>query len=138
MTTRTKRTPEQQTAFAERRTQMQTLSKQIAAMSEAERQTLAAQIGTIVTCEQRALSPYNTCMVAAQRPGITIIGGFQQWKRLGRAVRKGEKGVYIWVPLGPRSESDRSGDGTAPDERRFRLVAVFDVSQTDEETQENN
>jgi hypothetical protein len=132
-------TPEQQTAFEARRDQMQTLAKTIAAMSDTDRQALAASVGTVLTCEQRPLSPHNTCMLAHQRPDATVIGGFQQWKRLGRAVRKGEKGSYIWVPLtSGTQEADHEGAEDAATRQRFRLVAVFDVSQTDEDPQEES
>ena len=132
-------TPEQHVAFEQRREQMRQLSKTIAAMSEADRQALAAQVGTILTCGEppRQLSPYNTCMLVSQRPDATVVGGFQQWKRLGRAVKKGEKASYIWVPMMPSNGDDRpTRDGSEPDEQRFRLVAVFDVSQTQEEGDE--
>jgi len=136
---RKRMTPEQQTAFEARRDQMQTLAKTIAAMSDADRQALAASVGTILTCEQRPLSPHNTCMLAHQRPDATVIGGFQQWKRLGRAVRKGEKGSYIWVPLAAGTqETGSEGEEDTATRPRFRLVAVFDVSQTDEDPQEES
>ena len=67
-------------------------------------------------------------MVAAGCPDATIIGGFQQWRRQGRQVRQGERSTMsIWVPKTARERED----GTAPDERRFVLVAMFDICQTE-------
>lgn len=141
MTTATKRprkplTPEQQAAYEQRREQIRTVSKQIAALTDEQRYELALKVGRIVTCEQRPLSQYNCCMLAFQRPDATIVGGFQQWKRVGRKVKKGEHGSYVWIPLGGR-RTDEAGltQTQMPDERRFKLVAVFDVSQTEEDTE---
>jgi len=120
-------TPEQQAAYEERREQIRAVTKKISDLSPEEREDMAREIGTILTCERRALSPFNCCMLAFQRPDATIVGGFRQWQQVGRKVKKGERGCYIWIPLG-----DRSTPGEAvPDERRFKLVAVFDVSQTE-------
>jgi antirestriction protein ArdC len=76
-------------------------------------------------------------MLVLQRPDVTIVGGLQQWRKLGRHVKKGEKGCYMWVPLGTR-ETDEQGmmHTDMPDEKRFKLVAVFDVSQTEEISKE--
>jgi antirestriction factor ArdC-like protein len=125
-------TPEEQTAWEARRAQMQAVTKQLAALSDEERAAMAQRIGVILTCEARALSPWNCCMLAFQRPDATVVGGFQQWKRVGRKVKKGERGSYIWIPLGTRETDGAGQPQTAmPDERRFKMVAVFDLSQTE-------
>lgn len=109
------------------------LAKQLAAMDEAERNALSAQILQPVTIEGRAVSLKNTMLVFAQRQGATVIGGFKQWLKAGRVVRKGEGALWIYAPSVRKVELD---DGAEAEETRFRLVPVFDVSQTEELEQE--
>ena len=59
-----------------------------------------------------------------------MVGGFRQWIKAGRAVRKGEHGMSILVPCMPGK--DRADDDAAQnDSVRFIGGTVFDVSQTD-------
>jgi antirestriction protein ArdC len=87
-------------------------------------------------------SPSNVLLIAAQRPDATRVAGYGTWKSLGRQVRKGEKGIAILAPCLSRSleERDTSREAAAtPDEavmtrrelRGFRVVHVFDLSQTE-------
>ena len=74
----------------------------------------------------------NTLLLAHQaeirRMQLTHVAGFRAWLKLGRYVRKGERGLSIWAPMRVR---DRDSDD--PDAKRtiFRPAAVFDVSQTE-------
>ncbi len=74
----------------------------------------------------------NILLIHSQRPDATQIAGFQAWLKLGRYVRKGEKGIAILAPMLGRKKSD---DDLSEDERTrlfgFRAAHVFDVSQTD-------
>ena len=72
---------------------------------------------------------FNTALIQSQRPDATLVAGFRAWQKHGRQVRKGEKGIAILAPMLKRDE-----DATDPSEKRvigFRIVHVFDVSQTD-------
>jgi antirestriction protein ArdC len=79
---------------------------------------------------------WNTLAILRARPDASRLAGFQQWRRLGRQVRKGERGIAILAPIVrtvDQAESDDTG-GAANGERRcfgFKVVYVFDVSQTD-------
>ncbi|HLH09488.1 MAG TPA: ArdC family protein [Terriglobales bacterium] len=43
---------------------------------------------------------WNNCLlIALQRPGATRVAGFHAWHKLGRFVRKGEKGIAILAPV---------------------------------------
>jgi antirestriction protein ArdC len=71
----------------------------------------------------------NQLLIAAQRPDATYVAGFHAWLKLGRYVRKGEKGIKILVPL-TRTATDETGQ----EERRvtkFGTGHVFDVTQTE-------
>lgn len=103
----------------------------VKAMSQAERDALAMKIGT-VTPEGHTLSPYNTCLLWMQaHKAVTMAGGFRQWQKNGRIVKKGEHSIgVIYVPMIRKAE-DEDGN-TEPDDVHFRLVSVFDVEQTEE------
>src|SRR5438105_5292083 len=77
----------------------------------------------------------NLLLIAFQRPDATRVAGFQTWKSMGRYVRKGEKGIAILAPMTyRRTETDDEGtEQTVVGLRGFRVVHVFDVSQTDGE-----
>ena len=126
---RRKLTAEQERARDERRARLRMLCKQIAGMSEQERAHLAER-ASIVTIEGHGLSLHNTCMVVMQRADATIVGGFRQWKRAGRVVRKGEHGMGIWCPRFAGKDGE-AAEG-APKLEGFIFGTVFDVSQTEE------
>lgn len=86
----------------------------------------------------------NVLLIAVQRPDATRVAGFQTWKKLGRYVRRGEKGIAILAPIVAKrrvgTEEPQGPDGIAEfdgeelHEKRvigFKIVHVFDVSQTD-------
>lgn len=110
---------------------MRALAQRIGAMPEEQRAALAARAG-IRTIEGHALSVFNCCMVLSQMPA-SVVGGFQQWRKAGRCVRKGEHGAAIWVPVpvGKAREGAESGDAEGEGGTRFVLGTVFDIAQTD-------
>jgi hypothetical protein len=75
----------------------------------------------------------NCLLLAAQcrERGIDArrVAGFRAWLRLGRCVRKGEKGLVVLAPIPIK----RREDGEELDEARvvFRSAFVFADSQTD-------
>jgi antirestriction protein ArdC len=77
----------------------------------------------------------NCLLIALQSPDATRVAGFHRWLELGRHVRKGEKGIAILAPIVHRLKIEDEATGeeqtivSAP--RAFRVVYVFDVSQTD-------
>lgn len=94
-------------------------------------------------------SPSNVLLISAQRPDATRVAGIRTWNSLGRRVKRGEHGIAILAPCvypaPPGSSSEESTvDASAmpfaepsgsdrPDRhiRGFRVVHVFDVTQTD-------
>jgi hypothetical protein len=142
MRTRKAPTEEQKQRAAERRERFRTLAKTVAEMTDAERAALVDRCGTVVTIEGHPLSFFNTCLVLSQNPGASVVGGFAQWIKAGRAVRKGERGLGIWVPVAkgkgdeaPAAGSDQPADADGNDDTgrpRFIMGTVFDIAQTDE------
>lgn len=129
-------TPEMIAARDEKRRRFRELVKRVAAMKPEQRLELCSKAAAVLTCEGRALSLTNTLLCIMQNPAVSVVGGFRQWIRAGRCVRKGEHGLTIWIPL-----SARKTDGTAPeligeepaeDLTRFGTATVFDIVQTAE------
>lgn len=138
-------TPEQIAARDARRARFRELARQVASMSDEQRQQLIARLPAVVTIEGRPLSPCNTILCSFQNPAATLVGGFRQWIAHGRTVRKGERGLMIWVPTSGRS-AGAEGESSAvvvPDSAgehgdnaggsvRFICGTVFDVTQTED------
>ncbi|HEY3547371.1 MAG TPA: ArdC-like ssDNA-binding domain-containing protein [Propionicimonas sp.] len=90
-------------------------------------------------------SPSNVLLIAVQRPDATQVAGIRAWNSLGRHVAKGEHGIAILAPClyrTPEEAAPAHYEGTAPkpaddgpmpqrELRGFRVVHVFDISQTD-------
>lgn len=75
----------------------------------------------------------NTLLILLQRPDAAQVAGFQTWKKLGRQVRRGEKGIAIVVPHVRKSADEEAEDGEERRVTSFGTGHVWDVSQTDGE-----
>lgn len=92
----------------------------------------------------------NTLLIAMQKPEATLIAGYTAWQRnFDRHVMKGEKGIRILAPAPYKAQEERDkldpatqmpvldADGKPVKETvevmrpAFKVVSVFDVSQTD-------
>src|SRR5262245_12827130 len=122
-------TAEQRQRAAERRERFRALAAQVAAMTDDERAALVMKVGAVVTCEGRALSVHNTCLVLNQLPTASMVGGFRQWKDHGRSVKKGEHGLMIWVPTGKGEKGEEGpppeGEGTEDAPKRAGFIAGY-------------
>ena len=80
-------------------------------------------------------SLHNVLLIALQKPDATYIAGFRTWNKLGRFVKKGEKGILILAPIVRRTDQDEPENSTAPASSiaGFRAAYVFDIGQTDGE-----
>lgn len=92
-------------------------------------------------------SANNVAMILAQRPEKTRVAGYRAWQSLGNQVRKGERGIVVFVPhcrrvpkemeAEERTEEGEPAQGDTPSVvTGFGLGAVFDVAQTDGEALE--
>ena len=81
----------------------------------------------------RRYSLHNVMLIASQEPNATHVAGFHAWHKLGRFVKKDEKGILILAPI-IRQKAENNAE-TEPDESSvaigFRAAYVFDISQTD-------
>lgn len=153
MTTATRsrrRTPtaEQIAKTAAKRERFKALAKTVGAMSEDQRAAIVARCGAIVTCEGRPLSNFNSCLLASQFAAVSVVGGFWQWKRAGRKIKKGETALSLWIPAkGKKSDGNGAeapaeeivtegaeGETTTGGRARFIVGSVFDITQTEPDT----
>ncbi len=73
----------------------------------------------------------NVMLIASQRPDASSVAGFHAWRKIGRFVKKGEKGIVIIAPM--VFKKDETMDDPEQSRIGFRAAHVFDVSQTDGE-----
>lgn len=131
-------TAEQQAKRDARRAQFRALWKQVASMPELDRIQLANKYG-LRTVEGHELSLCNTVLIVMQNPTATVLGGFRQWIKQGRAVMKGQHGCMIWVPTGTKKADSPEAttptepiNGESESDTRFIIGTVFDIAQTQE------
>jgi len=81
-------------------------------------------------------SPRNSLLIWMQKPDATDVMGYGSrdgrtgWKSVGRQVRAGEKAIKIFAPLLKKEVDIQTGEQVEV-LRGYKLVNVFDVSQTD-------
>ncbi|MDP3147729.1 MAG: ArdC-like ssDNA-binding domain-containing protein [Ignavibacteria bacterium] len=123
-------TEQQKLEYREKKkSRIQTIRKTLSEMTEEQRTQLIEKFGIVTTIEGHPLTAHNTCFLYAQtEKPVTIIGGFQQWLKAGRIVKKGEKSLLIFVP----SQKSNEGNEAAGDDDVFFFTAnVFDITQTE-------
>jgi hypothetical protein len=79
----------------------------------------------------------NMIMIWMQKPDATMVAGFHAWKKLGRSVKKSEKGIAIFAPMPFKQKQDvtDTNKSESSDEESqmmgFKVVHVFDIVQTE-------
>ena len=83
-------------------------------------------------------SPLNIQMILRQNPNASYVASFKKWKdEFSRSVNKGEKALRIFAPITVKKRDPKTNeplldkDGKEITYTSFKLVPVFDVSQTD-------
>lgn len=110
----------------------ESLANLATALEQGRSETLAAYLTTMARFHRYSFG--NIMLIASQKPDATRVAGFQTWKKLGRWVKAGEKGILIFAPIVIRPKEDQPADTASQEPRtllRFKAVYVFDVSQTD-------
>ena len=75
----------------------------------------------------------NVLMIYAQMPQALQVAGFHRWKQLKRNVKKGEKGIAILAPCTYKQKVDDDEEKQITRVAGFKVVYVFDVTQTEGE-----
>lgn len=79
-------------------------------------------------------SLHNTLLILRQRPEATLVAGLKAWNRVGRRVKRGEKGIAILAPLTRKEKVEEEGEVKEVERLiGFRVAHVFDISQTEGE-----
>jgi antirestriction protein ArdC len=71
-------------------------------------------------------------LICSQFPAATFVGGFHFWLKLGRHVRKGEKGIAILAPMVGRKRSCDDEELEQNEQARvfgFKACHVFDYRE---------
>jgi len=109
----------------------QAIEQLVAALNQGRSETLTQYLAAIARFHRYSLR--NVMLIASQKPTATHVAGFHTWHKLGRFVKKGEKGILILAPIVRRKnesaephETDESSTAVG-----FRAAYVFDISQTD-------
>lgn len=88
---------------------------------------LAARIG-----DRYSLT--NRLAIWAQAPHATEVHGIHEWRRHGRRVARGQRGIGIFAPITERrtdnQEQQEQQDDTVSRVLRYRVAYVWDITQT--------
>ncbi len=88
----------------------------------------------------RTYSLNNQMLIYIQKRDATHVAGKQKWyKEFGRTLKKGAKGIYIFVPYTKKYKTEGEEPSTGQDAKvdetrqmtRFMLKPVFDISDTE-------
>jgi len=77
----------------------------------------------------------NTILAWIQRPDFTLLAGYKSWIGRGRQVKAGQKSIRILAPMVKKIKEDNGDESMII--RGFRTVSVFDVSQTEKITEDD-
>lgn len=75
----------------------------------------------------------NIILIGQQNPEATLVNSFTNWKKAGRYVKKGETGLRILAPIKVKVKDEEDNETGEIRLAGFKMVSVFDVSQTDGE-----
>jgi antirestriction protein ArdC len=107
------------------------LNRLMAALEQGQSAALKQYLA--VMSRFRKYSWANVLLIYSQIPEATRVGGYHFWLKLGRHVRKGEKGIAILAPMVGRKRSSDDEELAEDDRARvygFKSCHVWDISQT--------
>lgn len=108
------------------------LNRLMAALEQGQSAVLKQYLA--VMSRFRRYSWSNVLLIYTQFPQATHVGGYHFWLKLGRHVRKGEKGIAILAPMVGRKRQSGDEELEANEQTRvfgFKSCHIWDVSQTD-------
>ncbi|MCU1242849.1 MAG: hypothetical protein JWO71_3575 [Candidatus Acidoferrum typicum] len=109
------------------------LEELAASLESGHSETLTSYLKAMALFSKYSLN--NLFLIARQRPDARRVAGYQTWRKLGRFVRKGEKGIAIIAPLirrKPEVENLKSAEEESV-VSGFKVAHIFAEEQTDGE-----
>lgn len=73
----------------------------------------------------------NILLLLRQCPHASMTKGFKGWKKVGRSVMEGQKGLRIIAAFVKDDEKENDKNKSEYDVDKFRRISVFDISQTE-------
>jgi antirestriction protein ArdC len=108
------------------------LGQLITALEQGQSATLTRYLAAMARFHRYSFN--NVMLIYTQRKDASQVAGFHTWRKLGRFVRKGEKGILILAPMiFQQAEPEKATSDKEKSIVRFKAAYVFDVSQTDGE-----
>jgi hypothetical protein len=104
---------------------LESLSEGIAALTTSERWTQYLDVQSRFP----RYSTNNVLLIQAQMPDATRVAGYRAWQALGHQVLVKESALRVFAPM-KYGKPDAAKDEVVTEIRGFKLVPVFDVSQT--------
>ena len=105
----------------------QAIEQLITALNEGRSETLTQYLAAIGRFHRYSLR--NVMLIASQKPTASHVAGFHAWHKLGRFVKKGEKGIVILAPI-VRRKNESARNKTKPMNRQRLSVFVRPTSST--------
>jgi antirestriction protein ArdC len=102
------------------------LSVGIAALTTSERWTQYLDVQS----KFYRYSPNNVMLLLLQNENATRVAGYKKWQELGRQVKAKESALRILAPMTYKRDDAPEGENVR-EIRGFKLVPVFDISQTE-------
>lgn len=118
---------------------IEALIQQVAGEADRARQSEAIRRYLDSLAAFHQYSFVNCMMIAFQRPDATRVASLRTWNKLGRRVKKGEKGIEIFVPITVKRVKKSVGEDGQVEETVYEdLIGwktghVFDIAQTEGE-----
>lgn len=76
---------------------------------------------------------HNTLSIWLHCPNASYVAGYKTWQKMKRYVKKGESGIPILAPIKIKENSTEGEESEDNSRLYFRVVYVFDISQTEGE-----
>lgn len=130
-TRKNKFTADPQVAEAKRKDAMDKLEQGIQSLLDSGRwQQWLTIMSRLRSLSCTRYSWQNCLLILMQNSEATVVAGFHDWKKVGRSVKKGEKGLAIRAPFTKKLDEIDDSSGEPKKVTYFNLVYVWDIEQT--------
>ncbi len=117
-----------------RKVSEQAFNELVEAVEAGKSETLVEYLKAMGKFHNYSLS--NAILIGFQKPRATRVAGFRTWQKLGRHVKRNEKGIAIMAPIVWRKKVIHADEKNVQERDEetalaFKTAYVFDISQTD-------